>query len=188
VNSCAANECTSNPSLGKSKIASVRCKLFLRGRGCRTEPPLYATANRPHRFRNFLVAPSDRFKSFSGPVASGGALRGSCRRLIGPHPENALCRLVLSHHHGFHVAVAQRTAGCSVPASSAVCNALTPALPHLIKSEGERAPCPRSVAGLTGLFGHWRLLSWMRFKPLNLRAGCRLGGAGSCSNDGAPLD
>jgi hypothetical protein len=28
-------------------------------------------------------------------------LRGSCRRLIGPHPENALCRLVLSHHHGW---------------------------------------------------------------------------------------
>ena len=63
-------------------------------------------------------------------------MRGSCRRLIGPHPENALCRLVLSHHHGFHVA--QRTAGCSSPASSAVCTALTPALPHLIKSEGER--------------------------------------------------
>ena len=32
-------------------------------------------------------------------------LRGSCRRLIGPHPENALCRLVLSHHRGFHVAL-----------------------------------------------------------------------------------
>jgi len=31
--------------------------------------------------------------SHSGPVASGGVLRGSCRRLIGPHPENALCRL-----------------------------------------------------------------------------------------------
>src|SRR5580704_10677088 len=70
-------------------------------------------------------------------VASGGVLRGSCRQLIGPHPENALCRLVLSHHHGFHVAVAQRTAGCSAPASSAVCAALTPALPHLIKSAGE---------------------------------------------------
>ena len=65
-------------------------------------------------------------------------MRGSCRRLIGPHPENALCRLVLSRHHGFHVAVAQRTAGCSAPASSAVCTALTPALPQLIKSEGER--------------------------------------------------
>jgi hypothetical protein len=38
-------------------------------------------------------------------------LRGSCRRLTGPHPENALCRLVLSHHHGFHVAVAQHHLG-----------------------------------------------------------------------------
>jgi hypothetical protein len=46
-------------------------------------------------------------------------------------------KLRLSHHHGFHVAVAQRTAGCSAPASSAVCTALTPAPPHLIKSEGE---------------------------------------------------
>src|ERR1700730_18668100 len=64
MNSCAANECTSTPSLRKSNIASVRCKLFLRGRECGTEPPLYATANRPHRFRNFLLAPSDRFKSF----------------------------------------------------------------------------------------------------------------------------
>ena len=27
------------------------------------------------------------------------------RRLIGPHPENALCRLVLSHHHGFPLAL-----------------------------------------------------------------------------------
>jgi acyl-CoA synthetase (AMP-forming)/AMP-acid ligase II len=51
-------------TLAAAKIASVRCKLFLRGRECGTEPPLYATANRPHRFRNFLVAPSDRFKSF----------------------------------------------------------------------------------------------------------------------------
>src|SRR5437868_6132330 len=76
--------------------------------------------------------------SHSGPVASGGVVRGSCRRPIGPHPENALCCLVLSHHHGFHVDAAQRTAGCSAPASSAVCTASTPALPHqLLGGEGE---------------------------------------------------
>jgi hypothetical protein len=53
-----------DPEPSKEQYRIRQVQTFSPGRECGTEPPLYATANRPHRFRNFLVAPSDRFKSF----------------------------------------------------------------------------------------------------------------------------
>src|SRR3984893_15177938 len=99
----------------------------------RHRPPLYATANRPHRFKNFLVAPSDRFKSFQAQsrlvgycvvLVAGSSVRISNAlnlELIGieaarstDHPDapDYILRARAALNRGTHVAIIPRLSTC----------------------------------------------------------------------------